>query len=451
MACIRSWYKCVLVALLGALLLPMAAQEHADAAAVLTLDQAIQLALANNRNLKIVSLSLDNSREQVSIARTQRLPAFNSYVFGSQVLTPLNFIVPAGQFGKYPGIGPIPAQNTPIGNSPAPSAYIVASAVQPLLTLHKVNLQVKAQQLTVEQSAENLRNTRIGLVDQVRQAYYSVLEIQDALRATQASIKQYEELDRITLEFVSQKVALESDSLAVKAKLAEQRYTLLQYSDKLSTGKENLNDLLGRDIMIDFEPQQVTDIAPVEDNLADAQARALAQHPQIKLGEISVKQADMQRRLAKSQYVPDINAAFHYISPFGVNFLPSNVAAIGVEMTWVPFDWGKRRDQVNSAAIALDQSRLNLEETKSQVLLNLDNQFRLLHEAREAVSVAQAQRDASQQKMREVASQYQQQTALLRDALQQQAAVEAANSSYSQALANFWTAKANFQKALGEE
>jgi len=203
--------------------------------------------------------------------------------------------------------------------------------------------------------------------------------------------------------------------------------------------------------MIDFEPQQVTDIGPVQDNLADAQARALAQHPQIKLGEISVKQADMQRRLAKSQYVPDINAAFHYISPFGVNFLPSNVAAIGVEMTWVPFDWGKRRDQVNSAAIALDQSRLNLEETKSQVLLNLDNQFRLLHEAREAVSVAQAQRDASQQKMREVASQYQQQTALLRDALQQQAAVEAANSSYSQALANFWTAKANFQKALGEE
>lgn len=447
----RSSYQCVLAALLAALLLPAAAQEHGDASAVLTLDQAIQLALANNRNLKIVSLSLENSREQVAIAKTQRLPALNSYVFGSQVLTPLNFTVPAGQFGTYPGIGPIPAKNTPIGNSPAPTAYIVGSAAQPLLTLYKVNLQVKAQQLTVEQSAENLRNTRIGLVDQVRQAYYSVLEIQDSVEATQASIKQYEELDRITLEFVSQKVALESDSLSVKAKLAQEQYTLMQYQDKLSTAKENLNDLLGRDLMIDFDAQPVTEIAPIEDNLSEAQARALAQHPQIKLGEIGVQQADMQRRLAKSQYVPDINAAFHYISPFGVNFLPSNIAAIGVEMTWVPWDWGKRKDQVNSAAIALEQSRLNLDETKSQVLLNLDNQFRLLHEARAAVSVAQAQRTAMQQKLSEVSLQYKQQTALLRDVLQQQAELEAANASYSQALANLWTAKANFQKALGEE
>ena len=38
------------------------------------------------------------------------------------------------------------------------------------------------------------------------QAYYSMVEIQNVIDATQASIKQYEELDRITTEYVKEKV-----------------------------------------------------------------------------------------------------------------------------------------------------------------------------------------------------------------------------------------------------
>jgi len=40
---------------------------------------------------------------------------------------------------------------------------------------------------------------------------------------------------------------------------------------------------------------------------------------------------------------------------------------------------------------------------------------------------------------------------LLRDVLQEQAAVEKANADYNEAIASFWTAKANFQKVLGED
>jgi len=35
--------------------------------------------------------------------------------------------------------------------------------------------------------------------------------------------------------------------------------------------------------------------------------------------------------------------------------------------------------------------------------------------------------------------------------LQQQASVEKANSDYDDALAEFWSAKASFEKAIGEE
>ncbi len=46
---------------------------------------------------------------------------------------------------------------------------------------------------------------------------------------------------------------------------------------------------------------------------------------------------------------------------------------------------------------------------------------------------------------------YGQKTALLRDVLEQQAKVEKANSDYNEAIATYWTAKANFDKAIGED
>ena len=155
--------------------------------------------------------------------------------------------------------------------------------------------------------------------------------------------------------------------------------------------------------------------------------------------------------MAKSEFLPDMGVAFHYISPFGVNFLPSNVMGLGIEFNWEPFDWGRRKDVVNEKAVAVEQSKLNLAETRSQVLLNVDNQFRSLQEARMAVDVAGAARQASQQKLQEVSYKYGQKSALLRDVLQQQAAVEKSNSDYNQSIAAFWTAKANFEKALGGE
>ncbi len=448
----RALGRIVQVLVLAAVFVGTAAsQEAVDSAGVLTVDQAVKLALANNRNLKIVSLGLDSSKQKLDAEKTRRLPAFNTYVFASQLLQPINFTVQAGQFGIYPGIGPIPATNTNITTPSQPTASISATASQPLLTLYKINLFIHEQELSVEQAVQKVREERISIVDDVRQNYYSIVDIQNAIEATQASIKQYQELDRITLQYVHEKVALQSENLEVKARLAQEQYKLLQYEDKLQSAKESLNNLLGRDINTRFRAVNVTELSATEEDLTAAQATALAQNPKVKEAEITVKQADNARRLAKSQYIPDLGASFHYLSPFGVNFVPTNIMGLGLEFTWEPFDWGRRKHDVNEKTIAVEQSKLNLDDTKAQILINLDTQFRSLHEARVAVAVATAKREASQEKLREVTYQYEQKTKLLRDVLQQQSAVEGANADYNEAMAAFWSAKANFQKAMGEE
>ena len=431
--------------------LTAAAEQPAVPSEVLTVDQAVQIALANNRDLKIVSLGLDSSKEKLAAEKTRRLPSFNTYVFASQLLQPINFTVQAGQFGTYPGIGPIPATNTNITTPSQPTAYVFGTASQPLLTLYKINIHIHGEELSVEQAVQKVREERLSIVDDVRQAYYSIVEIQNAIDATEASIKQYEELERITTQYLEQQVVLKSELLEVKTKHADEQFKLLQDQDKLASTKETLNNLLGRDINVQFSAVNPTELSPVEENLPEAQVLALVQNPKVKGAEITVKQADNARRFVKSQYLPDLGASFHYLSPFGVNFVPQNVLGLGLEFNWEPFDWGRRKHEVDEKVIAVEQSKLSLDDTKAQILINLDTQFRSLHEARVAVTVATAKKEASTEKLREVTQKYEQQTALLRDVLQQQSAVEGSNADYNEAMAKFWTAKANFQKAIGEE
>jgi outer membrane protein len=429
----------------------VAAQDVGSTADALTVDQAVQIALAYNRNLKIVSLGLDTSKQKLDVAKTRRLPAFNTYIFASELLQPISFNVPAGQFGTFPGIGPIPAKNTPITTPRKPTAYAFATASQPLLTLYQINLHVHGEELSVEQSGQKVREERNTVVDNVRQAYYSVVDIQNTIEATEASIKQYQELDRISTQYLEQKVVLKSETLEVKAKLADEQYKLLKDQDKLATAKETLNNLLGRDINTEFHVLNVTELSATEEDLPAAQALALAQNPKIKEAEITVKQADNARRQAKAEYLPDMGASFHYLSPIGFNFVPTNIMGLGVEFNWEPFEWGRRKHEVNERSNAVDQSKLSLDDTRAQILINLDTTYRSLHEARVAVTVAQTHQEATREKLREVTSKFEQKTALLRDVLQQQSSVESATAEYNEAMASFWTAKANFEKAIGAE
>jgi outer membrane protein TolC len=417
----------------------------------LTLDNAVQLAVKGNRTLQIAGLEVDKSRLEVAETKTKRLPAFNTYVFGSELLTPVNFIFPAGSFGTFKGIGPIPAVDTSISTGNQFTAYVAAQAAQPLSQLYEIHLAIREKELSTDQASEKYRGTRNTVVHDVKQAYYAVLQTQSSVEATQASIKQYEELNRVVSERLAQEAVLLSDSLDAQTKLAQERYQLLQMTNQLEDRKEHLNDLLGRDLSTPFRTQDVPGVSAEESDLKYAQQTALVKRPEVKQAEITVEQADYERRLAKAQYIPSVGVAVHYLSNFNVTLLPENVASAGVEFSWEPFDWGRRKDQVSEKKIAVTQSQLQLDQTKSQVLLDVNNHFRKVQESRVLVDVTKSAREAANEKLREITQKYGQKTVLFRDVLQQQAAVASANNDYEEAVLSFWNSKADLEKAIGEE
>ena len=56
---------------------------------------------------------------------------------------------------------------------------------------------------------------------------------------------------------------------------------------------------------------------------------------------------------------------------------------LGLEINWEPFDWGRRKHEVNEKTVEVEQSKLNLTQTKANVLVDVNKQFRALQEARD--------------------------------------------------------------------
>src|ERR1700744_4227802 len=66
---------------------------------VLTLQQAIAIALASNRQIKIFDQNVLISNDEILAARTQRYPHFSVDGTGSGLLTPVTIKFPQGAFG----------------------------------------------------------------------------------------------------------------------------------------------------------------------------------------------------------------------------------------------------------------------------------------------------------------------------------------------------------------
>jgi outer membrane protein TolC len=418
---------------------------------MLGLDRAVAMALDSNRQLKIAELDVDRAQERVAEARTRRLPTFNTYVLESQLLTSLDFTVRAGQFGTFSSVGAVPATDTKLSTGRLPTAYVTAQVAQPLSQLHQIGLSIRSQEVGTDIAREALQQTRQAIVDQVKQAYYAMLQSQSSLESAEQTLKYYQELDQVTERHFVQKVVLKSDTLTVKAQVARARYQIVTLRDALASQRENLNQLLGRDLSIEFSVEPVMGPTADEADLDTARARALDERPEIKQARLKAKQAGLEYRVQASKYIPDVSFAVNYLSNFNVDFLPRNVVSAGVLMNWEPFDWGRKRRELGEKAIAIRQADYSVHDTEQSVLVDVSARLRKLQQARALVEVTRLSQQTEQEKLRVVTNEYPLRAALLKDVLQQQAALADANNQYQQALLAFWIAKADFERALGGE
>jgi len=439
------------VLLVTAVVLSPCANAQTSSGKVVTLDEAISLARSNNRDLKQSGLEIGKQTEALAESKTQFYPRLDASVLAAQLLAPLDFTIKAGQFGTFPGTGPIPGSNTDLHTPARPIGIASVTATQPLTQMFRIHLFVLEQRLKVDAARLSFDEDDQKLTDEVRQVYFEVLQSQSHHEFQESMVKYLKELQQLTERRFEQQAALKADKLSVKAELAKAVYQLTTIEDTLADRKESLNHLLGRNLQTEYSVESLPATLPEEEDLTAARAVALEHRPEMKQAAIRVSQAKLETKIEKTHYIPDIAVQASYLTTANISFLPQNVGSVGALLTWQPWDWGRKHHNVQHDVLAEKQAALSVEDTREQILLDVDSHFRHLREVRARLAVIEAERDVEKEKLRNQEEVYSQQSALLSDLLKQQSSLANAENDYRQAVLEYWSARADFQKTLGEE
>lgn len=294
--------RCAAAGLLLFLVDSMRAQSTSPP--VLIIDDAVALAMKGNRQVQSSALDVARVREGKAAVKTQQFPQLSLYFLGGESLRSINFTIPRGVFGVYPSTGPIPRRASRISTPQSFNEFLVGQAAQPISQLWKIHLATLDATISEDLVLEGLRQQRQATAYSVCDLYHQITQTQTQLESAKANVKYLVALQAETDRNLAEQTALKSDSLAVKAKLSQQRYVLLTLRDSLPSQKEGMNRLLGRDLGTEFSVEAEPTPSESEIDIDAARREALSQRPEIREARLQILGTDKYRTCRTSTSTP---------------------------------------------------------------------------------------------------------------------------------------------------
>jgi outer membrane protein TolC len=427
------------------------AQSAGGTAPMLTLDAAIDRARQHNRPLVAERMEVDKAAQRLAAFRTQKKPLFDVRVTSGSLLFPMNFQFPVGSFGVFPTTGPIPPADTVVASNPKLNAVVFANMTQPLTQLRRLGQGEKGVALGRDVAAEQARAREIETIANVRSLYYGIIQAEAGLLAREESIRLLRELDRVTEQYEKEQVVLPGELLTVRAGLQQQEHELLALRNAATGYREKLNAVLARSVDEAFAVQMLP-AAEVEDvGLPRSEERALDQRPEIRLRRLQAAQAAFDLRATATPGMPDVSVSVAYTGFWGFQVLPHHGALAGILGTWEPWDWGRRKAEREEKRLTHQQALIAVTEAEALVRVDVRARHRAVREAFDRLRVCESASGAARERLRVATERLKREAALDRDLIEAQARVAQADFDCQQALAAYWTARAELERARADQ
>ncbi len=353
----------------------------------ITLEEAIHLAVSQNRALKIARLKVEENREKKAGERSSYFPRLTNQ---SNILhvTDLEAVaIPAGGFGHI-GSTLIPPVGVSLlqGNKTVYSSGTMLS--QPLTQLIRVRQQNRIAAAEVAISRDDVKKAENEIAVQVHTLYYGILIAELQKKAAEQQTEYANENLRESEEDIRNGSALKVAAIGRRADVLESQQSILTADLQIADLKTELYDLLGisLDTQLELDPGVPTNF----DNLDKAQYLKIAwtENPEIVAAEDTVKKARAAVAAAKTTYIPDITAYARQSYQDGVPFLPHNFGTFGLSLNYDVFDFGKRRANVRAQEDALAEAEENLRKLKDDVAVSIEQSYNKVKRTKTMVDVA---------------------------------------------------------------
>jgi outer membrane protein, heavy metal efflux system len=388
----------------------------------ITLDDAIQMALAHNHALLAARTTIQQNEAEETTANlrpnpvllgdAQFLPLFNGNEFDS------NYLDNDAQFD--------------IGVS-----YLFERGKK---RQHRLEAAKDQTAVTTSQVADNERT----LTFQVASQFVNVQLAESALDLAQQDLKSFQNTVDISQERYKAGDISEDDYLKIKLQLLQFQSDASQAELAKAQALSDLRQLLGYEsVSADYDVAGTLDYQPVRGNLEDLQAKALSTRPDLRAAQQGVTAANSQYELMKANGKRDVTAQINY-----THIADLNTASLFGQIQIPIFD--RNQGEIARTHFAITQAQEQERAADGQVLTDVRDAFEALRSNDQIIQLyrsgyldeAQQDRDISEYA-------YKRGAASLLDYLDAERSYRAAQLAYRQSLASYNLAAEQLREAVG--
>jgi len=156
-------------------------------------------------------------------------------------------------------------------------------------------------------------------------------------------------------------------------------------------------------------------------------------------------------RLQKAESIPDVALMVSSATPINNDVLPTNMTSAGISMSYEPFTWGRRKAELTEKRHALEQAENALRDAQSAAAVEIAAYRRKVEESAAQIAVRRLESDSARERLRVTKVKFHEQAARPDELFNAGATLAQAAAREQEAISAYWTARADYEKAIGEE
>ncbi|MCX6860544.1 MAG: TolC family protein [Verrucomicrobia bacterium] len=414
----------------------------------LTLDQALEFALTHNVTLRKGRQDLEEAQGLAIQQRAVRLPRLAATGAYQQL--------DEARIERVQFSAAQPA--TPFLNNQSWNANLVVT--QPIYAGGKYNSMARSSRLTREAALASYQALVANTLLEVRTAYSDVLLAVEQIVVQEASKKLLERELETARRSLEAGTVPRFNVLRAEVELANALPPLIRARNQERISRNTLALLLGCDIPADSGvdiPLRTADslkAEPFEVSVGAALNAAWLRRPEIKAAQSTSQLRHEEVLQTRADLLPSLSGTAGY----GVqnrNFIRDldqtlDGWTVGVQANWLLFDFGQTQAKVNMARAREERARLEVEDVRRRIELEVRTAFSLFMESKEVLVSQTRVIEQAEEAVRLVTARADAGSSTQLEVLSAQTALKLSRTQYSQALRDYTVARAKLERAMGE-
>jgi outer membrane protein len=428
------WIITLMIAVMAApFMIADAAEPNQPQAEELTLDQCLELAYQNSKQLKMADKSVEIARGGLWEAEGGLWPT-------------IGYTLAADKY-QYPD---------PDTYSDKDSMGKI-SVSQNLYTGGLTTGAIKLAKLNLDSALEDQRKAKQQLTFDVKSAYYQVWLAGQLVKVQQASYdnlaKHYQQIKN----FYQVGTKSRYDLLQAEVNYQSLKPNLIQAQNNLVTAKLSLATTIGidkeRQITVSDDPSKIQLPKSVEFALEDILEQAYKDRPELRQLKMAYEVNKIQTDLAYAGYKPKVNLTGAYTGA-GIDYNPSDWNkswSLTLGITGNFFDGFKTPAAVAQAKDTEEKTMLTDSYTRDNIRLAVQRSLQDLRGDLATIFASQANIDLSKENLRLTQARFNAGMSTTMDIMDAELALDKASTNYYSGISAYLTALANLDLAVGKD